>query len=143
MTKPTKVGPKAGKIGKQVPIYKDARGHDLVVGTRVAYNYSGMVAIGVIEHITGSEYHIRRETHIGASTQNTLSKVKHQSSLLAINEVEDVEKARRILRQEALADFATANKEFLKKIRDAWDLDDVMMHCEEQFGENWRDNLDS
>lgn len=138
----TKVGPKAGKQGPQVRVRQDARGVDLLVGTRVAFNYSGQVAIGVIEKITPNEYHIKRETHTtGYGTSNPVSKVKNAYSILAINEVADVEAARRELQRQAREDYATANKDFLKMIANAWDLDDILLGVEEKYGKDWKDKL--
>lgn len=131
-----------------VRLYTDTRGHTLTVGTRVAFNYSGNVAIGVIEHITpGGEFHIRRETHITSSIysskpKNTLSAVKNAASLIAINEVEDVKKVSTKMRNQALEDFGNANKKLMIAIRDAWDLGDVHLTMEEMFGKDWAENLD-
>jgi len=131
------------------PNKKDARGQEIQVGTRVAFNYSGSVAIGTIEKITPSgEFHIRRETHAGMRwgqvPANTLSKVKNVNNLIAINEVEDIEQKARDHRNQILQEYNkvpdavayTAQKEafnFLKMVREAWDLDDLKMALEELF----------
>lgn len=123
-------------------VVNDARGTTITVGTRVAFNYSGDIAVGVVEKITGTEFHIRRETHLtGYYATNPISKVRKVSSLLAIFEIEDIEKATKELRKQVLDDFANANKELFRVVADAWDLHEVELYLEERYGKNWKEQV--
>lgn len=63
---------------------KDLRGTLIEVGSRVAFNYSGNVASGVVEKLTASEIHILRDTDYYGS--NPISKIKNASGVLVIYE---------------------------------------------------------
>lgn len=134
---------------------KDLRGTPIEVGSRVAYNYSGDVATGVVIKITGSEIQIQRDPEYYGT--NPISKVKRSSSVLVIHEQGSTEIARLnkltleidrertdALRKEVRAEFrANAMREKLSllitKISDAWSVDEIQVLVEDLFG---RDALD-
>lgn len=122
-------------------------------GSRVAYNYSGDVATGVVEKITsGGEFHILRDEEFHGT--NPISKVKRAGSVLVIHESESIRKQiiERRDRMEADYDlrlsYAVSKLEAREKkiqekttalietVRDAWDVDEVKMKLVELFGED-------
>lgn len=117
----------------------DIRGRQLVEGVRVAFNYSGDLAIGTITKVQGGTFHIKRETH--ANHSNPISKVKNARSLVAIVEAKDVERTSREIRNQSLQDWADANGRILRLIDEAWDLHDLILSIEELFGEDWREQI--
>lgn len=133
--------------------WKDARGNIFQPGSRVAFNYSGDVATGVLEHITpGGEFHIRRDPeYVGA---NPISKVKRFRSLVVIFESQKIRDQIVDLRVEmkeyyqSLLDSALQKLEkredklkedylaLIKAVREAGDVDDVTFWLTERFGED-------
>lgn len=120
---------------------QDVRGNPLEIGTRVAFNYSGDTAIGVITAITGGYFSIERETH--PKNDHKVSKVKKATSMLAIYEGEDKGVDVPSLMQEIgdLRTEARSQRVLLSKIADAWDLSEVEIYLEEQYGEDWKDKI--
>ena len=122
------------------PHQKDSRGQEIDIGTRVAFNYSGSIAIGTVEKVLPGTYHIRRETHLsGYGGHNPISKVRNIRNLIAINEVDDIAKKSHEHRLEVLQDAGKLESvivevELLQLIKDAWDIDDLKMALEERYG---------
>lgn len=89
---------------KKIASFKDARGNPVVVGSRVAYNYSGDVATGTVTNITPSNVKIERDAewtnrityvherdgtikpHIAPSTVPEYSNVKNRRGIIVIYE---------------------------------------------------------
>lgn len=126
----------------KVPL--DARGNPLVTGTRVAYNYSGDTAIGVIVGDEGGFFQIQRETHL--KNGKTLSKVRKATSMLAIYEkdvpdTQDLDLGAILQEISDLRVEAHTHKELFSKIADAWDLSEVEIFLEEKYGHDWKEKL--
>jgi len=72
---------------------KDARGTEIEVGQTVAFNFSGEIAVGVIERIAPSKryghedtvFHVRRITHTGHWAK-PVSRVTRPQNLLVLFE---------------------------------------------------------
>lgn len=129
-------------------VWKDALDRVLESGTRVAFNYSGNVASGTIDHITkGGEIHIKRDDGFGGG--NPISKVKRWNSVLVIadNDVTEALKHQSVRHDTELTVVAkhfverTDNLKLkvtalLEKIEDAWDVDEIQMYAEDLFGKD-------
>lgn len=135
---------------------KDLRGTLIEVGSRVAFNYSGNVASGVVEKLTASEIHILRDTDYYGS--NPISKIKNASGVLVIYEGStrdeinrlnkltleiDRERAAAIRKQVWAETRSNAVCEKLTQlivcISDAYSVDEIQLLVEDLFG---RDALD-
>lgn len=127
-------------------IRKDRLGNKIVPGIRVAFNYSGEVASGIVEKITGTETHIKRDEGFGG--KNPISKVKNASSILVLNDEQEQElliayrdSYDELKKQwdESFTEQEAALKRkyaaFIADLRNAWDIDEAKMLVEHHFGD--------
>lgn len=135
---------------------KDRKGNIIEPGVRVAFNYSGDVATGIVEKLTPSEIHIRRDSDWHGN--NPISKVKRDMSVCVIfeddyvklldsavnkavaaqtkmlhDQREKLEQSR--IESDEFLDQAKKNfADIINVVRKAWDLDEIKLYVEEKFG---------
>ena len=138
---------------------KDSRGVPILPGVHVAYNRSGDVISGIVDHVTpGGEIHIKCDEDFDRNRAN-LSKVKRGTSCLVLGDPEGQELASSYassidsFRQSLADDVAQTKKQmeaefaarerklaeaytaFLKDLQNAWDVDEMKMLAEHHFGD--------
>lgn len=131
---------------RKTHLKKDRLGNLIRPGARVAFNYSGNVASGTVEKVTGTEIHIKRDEGFGGS--NPISKVKHIHSILVLNDEEQQEMLVAYrdsydeLKKQWDESFKTKEAEltgkyaaFITDLRNAWDIDEAKMLVEHHFGD--------